>query len=108
MIRRPPRSTLFPYTTLFRSDADPEASAIAFRRGTDVHVFAVRQRLRSGAAAVVADLKRKGFAIEIVSGARAPAVAHAARMLNIDAWHSPMTPTDKIPHIAALRPAARK
>src|SRR5438105_11874195 len=23
MIRRPPRSTLFPYTTLFRSEADP-------------------------------------------------------------------------------------
>src|SRR3989475_13132438 len=23
MIRRPPRSTLFPYTTLFRSDLDP-------------------------------------------------------------------------------------
>src|SRR2546430_13136833 len=23
MIRRPPRSTLFPYTTLFRSDEDP-------------------------------------------------------------------------------------
>src|SRR3712207_7801487 len=43
MIRRPPRSTLFPYTTLFRSKAersiqelyrdDPErADAIAFRR----------------------------------------------------------------------------
>src|SRR3712207_7979718 len=25
MIRRPPRSTLFPYTTLFRSDADSPA-----------------------------------------------------------------------------------
>src|SRR3990167_10916936 len=25
MIRRPPRSTLFPYTTLFRSDAAPSA-----------------------------------------------------------------------------------
>src|SRR3712207_6904465 len=25
MIRRPPRSTLFPYTTLFRSRADPHA-----------------------------------------------------------------------------------
>src|ERR1022692_5037470 len=25
MIRRPPRSTLFPYTTLFRSDASPPA-----------------------------------------------------------------------------------
>src|SRR3712207_7240233 len=24
MIRRPPRSTLFPYTTLFRSEDDPE------------------------------------------------------------------------------------
>src|SRR5687768_17965394 len=27
MIRRPPRSTLFPYTTLFRSDEDPAAGA---------------------------------------------------------------------------------
>src|SRR3712207_8432171 len=26
MIRRPPRSTLFPYTTLFRSDPDDHAS----------------------------------------------------------------------------------
>src|SRR3712207_7227237 len=26
MIRRPPRSTLFPYTTLFRSSASPSAS----------------------------------------------------------------------------------
>src|SRR2546430_7298338 len=26
MIRRPPRSTLFPYTTLFRSRADPAAA----------------------------------------------------------------------------------
>src|SRR5260370_18261760 len=33
MIRRPPRSTLFPYTTLFRSgpDAAPVAAAIADR-----------------------------------------------------------------------------
>src|SRR5215467_15595178 len=27
MIRRPPRSTLFPYTTLFRSPADPAGDA---------------------------------------------------------------------------------
>src|SRR3712207_9410890 len=27
MIRRPPRSTLFPYTTLFRSDGDPAPAA---------------------------------------------------------------------------------
>src|SRR2546426_11845770 len=30
MIRRPPRSTLFPYTTLFRSSADHEAAAHLF------------------------------------------------------------------------------
>src|SRR3712207_7479308 len=28
MIRRPPRSTLFPYTTLFRSAADPAPAAV--------------------------------------------------------------------------------
>src|SRR5256885_5514298 len=29
MIRRPPRSTLFPYTTLFRSQHQPHAQAVA-------------------------------------------------------------------------------
>src|SRR3712207_7356370 len=29
MIRRPPRSTLFPYTTLFRSDAEHDQVALA-------------------------------------------------------------------------------
>src|SRR5258708_11161557 len=31
MIRRPPRSTLFPYTTLFRSQSRPSGSARTFR-----------------------------------------------------------------------------
>src|SRR5256885_4034442 len=31
MIRRPPRSTLFPYTTLFRSDGDPAVRVNALR-----------------------------------------------------------------------------
>src|SRR3989441_8436047 len=34
MIRRPPRSTLFPYTTLFRSRA-PKAQALLRRRAQD-------------------------------------------------------------------------
>src|SRR5258707_14709351 len=33
MIRRPPRSTLFPYTTLFRSDEDGHAPARVERQG---------------------------------------------------------------------------
>src|SRR2546422_4654116 len=32
MIRRPPRSTLFPYTTLFRSRGEPRASCAARHR----------------------------------------------------------------------------
>src|SRR2546425_5086551 len=32
MIRRPPRSTLFPYTTLFRSDALMESAIDALKR----------------------------------------------------------------------------
>src|SRR5256885_15415823 len=39
MIRRPPRSTLFPYTTLFRSFPgcgvfDPQASCLVFQKST--------------------------------------------------------------------------
>src|SRR3712207_7838282 len=35
MIRRPPRSTLFPYTTLFRSRAERHRSGGAFRAVAD-------------------------------------------------------------------------
>src|SRR3712207_7903596 len=34
MIRRPPRSTLFPYTTLFRSGFGPELLGFTDRQGT--------------------------------------------------------------------------
>src|SRR2546423_11311277 len=37
MIRRPPRSTLFPYTTLFRSDGDGCREQRGERGGGDVH-----------------------------------------------------------------------
>src|SRR5256885_6250292 len=43
MIRRPPRSTLFPYTTLFRSDAEPCAKS---RRIEDAHVHDVLAQVR--------------------------------------------------------------
>src|SRR3712207_7787484 len=35
MIPRPPRSTLFPYTTLFRSDADDERGVRGLRAASD-------------------------------------------------------------------------
>src|SRR5438445_1366308 len=62
MIRRPPRSTLFPYTTLFRSAAatrDPQRcgrARDARRRGGRRH-RALRHRGRSGIAADDGDRK---------------------------------------------------
>src|SRR3712207_8199360 len=35
MMRRPPRSTLFPYTTLFRSDSEPSEAHGGVHRHTD-------------------------------------------------------------------------
>src|SRR3712207_8197712 len=42
MIRRPPRSTLFPYTTLFRSDRRPQRAAASGGGCEVLRVAAVR------------------------------------------------------------------
>src|SRR3712207_8900172 len=39
MIRRPPRSTLFPYTTLFRSEGDPARDVGLDHAGNHVHAW---------------------------------------------------------------------
>src|SRR2546422_3182648 len=50
MIRRPPRSTLFPYTTLFRSagdrvhDAEPREEPVEVRVPVRVHLVVAVQR----------------------------------------------------------------
>src|SRR2546429_6389793 len=65
MIRRPPRSTLFPYTTLFRSWVDggerlhPRGPVLAEAGGRNgpVYVPDLRGPLRRGAAEQLADRK---------------------------------------------------
>src|SRR3989442_11924758 len=42
MIRRPPRSTLFPYTTLFRSEPRRDLAAAVSRGGALLALIAVR------------------------------------------------------------------
>jgi len=81
---------------------DPEASAVAFRHGSSCHVFAVRQRLRPDAAAVVSELQTQGIGVEIVSGDREPAVRAAAESLGICEWRAEVTPVDKIARIEEL------
>src|SRR2546426_9319 len=72
MIRRPPRSTLFPYTTLFRSDYDGDGKAdIAVFRPSDGNWFIInsatgqvkiRQWALSGDKPVAADYDGDGKA----------------------------------------------
>src|SRR3712207_7657497 len=49
MIRRPPRSTLFPYTTLFRSHVDDD-----LRQPRDLHDVGVAELLLQGRGDLVA------------------------------------------------------
>src|SRR3712207_7707265 len=53
MIRRPPRSTLFPYTTLFRSRPEPLRT-----RRHELEGVPFRKRVRAGYKDVVADSAR--------------------------------------------------
>jgi P-type Cu2+ transporter len=78
-------------------------SVVAFRRGGACYVFAVRQRVRPDARAVVSALQARGIAIEILSGDREPAVLAAARALGISQWRAGVTPADKIARIEGLK-----
>src|SRR3712207_7291445 len=73
MIRRPPRSTLFPYTTLFRSEA-LDAEKIRRASGT-----ATKQAARLGARTVATILQHAEMVADRVStSAASRAVAEGA------------------------------
>ena len=82
---------------------DPEVSVVAVANGEARHVIGVRQRLRPDATATIRKLRRAGFEIEILSGDREPAVAHAAETLRVGAWRAELTPADKISRIEQLK-----
>ncbi|MBC7580298.1 MAG: heavy metal translocating P-type ATPase [Tardiphaga sp.] len=83
--------------------SDPEMSAVALRHGDARYVFAVRQRLRPDAAAVMLALRRRGVTLEILSGDRETAVRAAAASLGIADWRAGVTPADKIARIGELK-----
>lgn len=86
-----------------KTDLDPEASVVAFSRGDEKFLFVVRQGLRPDAVRIVAGLKRRDIAVEILSGDRAAAVKAAADALGIQEWRAGVTPADKIARIEALK-----
>src|SRR5260370_42629483 len=85
MIRRPPRSTLFPYTTLFRSAIDSYFHASidvswdlglfgareAGERNAAASVLDARGRLQAARVALVADVVRRYLDIRMAQRQRA-------------------------------------
>src|SRR5256885_12698889 len=59
MIRRPPRSTLFPYTTLFRSRAAARQLAPQHRRQREAHEIVERPAREIGIDQLLVDVDRK-------------------------------------------------
>src|ERR1035438_9323096 len=79
MIRRPPRSTLFPYTTLFRSQTSIERRQLRRQGGIQSQVFArvdrandlergLRLDLFPDPHPVLLDVVEAGFTVDFVDG----------------------------------------
>ncbi len=64
--------------------------------------------MRADASAVVASLKARGCAIELLSGDRAPIVAAIARALGIEHWRAACTPAAKAARLETLADAGRR
>src|SRR2546427_10712131 len=69
MIRRPPRSTLFPYTTLFRSGVDEDTAAIVWPDETMEVIGRGAVTIVDGSQMVTDAYQGKGHRPMMVSGA---------------------------------------
>lgn len=83
-----------------------DASVVLCRDGRLLAAFRFVDRLRAGAGEAVAALKQGGFAVDIVSGDREPAVRRLAGALDVP-YFAGVLPGDKAAHIAALTQADR-
>jgi Cu2+-exporting ATPase len=88
--------------------AHPEASVIAFRRGTERAVFRVRQKLRPDARAVILSLQARGLSVANLSGDATPAVRACAEALGLSEWSAAMRPQEKIAYLAERKAEGRK
>src|SRR4051794_3645039 len=84
------------------TNLDPEASVVAFSKGSEKFILSVRQGLRPDAQAVIAALKARNIGIEILSGDREPAVIAAAHALGISEWRAGGAPGGKNARVGGL------
>ena len=76
--------------------------------GRPMEAYAFDDAVRPGATEAVAELRGRGFALEMISGDQRPVVARLAGALGIEEAHAAMLPADKIARIRALAGEGRK
>src|SRR3712207_9427136 len=82
MIRRPPRSTLFPYTTLFRSAVLDVALVLAEAADLGAHLLADGEA--GGVVSSTVDAVARGQALHRLGHCRADARQVAMRVVRLD------------------------
>src|SRR2546427_3660270 len=96
MIRRPPRSTLFPYTTLFRSDLAPRLHDVVGAEGDPARAAeapTVRQEIRLWTAAVLRQIPEEPLQPVPLGQVHVAGDADVAQALRMDAYVGGAQPT---------------
>ncbi len=91
------------YATGGADAADDDAALVlAGEHGAQAR-FALRERLRPGAAQAIQALRAAGVQVEIASGDAPARVAALARQLDVATWQARLSPADKLARLQALR-----
>ena len=91
------------------TESGDDAAELWFTHGDAAPVrMSFVDALRPDAKEVIDTLRRRGLAVEVLSGDRTVAVAEAARAAGVTVWRADTRPADKVAHLEALRAAGRK
>lgn len=86
----------------------PDDGTVLAADGRMLARFVFEDRLRDGATATLAELRRRGLRVLLLSGDHAEAVHTVASQLGIADWVAGVHPGDKLARIEALRSAGHK
>ncbi len=87
---------------------DPAPELWLTRPGRPAQRFLFNDRPRADAGRVIAALRQRGYAVEMLSGDREAVAAGLARQLGIEAWRAECKPADKAARLATLAEQGRK
>src|SRR5690606_21230951 len=90
------------------TDRAEEAGTVLVADGQLLAHFEFEDRLREGAAQTLADLRRRGLSIMLLSGDRPETVGAIAHQLGIADWAAEVRPAGKLQRIDELRAEGRK